>query len=244
MVARIKSPQQRRTPTGPKNRTSGQRKARFNIETVLKRIRVAIAHFPKAALFDLAADGFDSLFEQLVACIISIRTRDEVTVPTARELFAVARRPGDMAKLRVSRIDRLIHSCSFHRSKAAQIREIAERADCEFHGDLPCDEAVLLSFRGVGPKCANLVLGIVCNKPGVGVDIHVHRVTNRWGYVATKTPEKTMAALHAKLPRSHWIELNSLLVPFGKHICTGKLPKCSMCPVLDMCRQVGVIRAR
>jgi endonuclease-3 len=244
MVARIKRTKQSWRSTGPKSRPGGRRKTRFNIETVLKRIHVAIAPFPKAALFELAADGFDSTFQQLVACIISIRTRDEVTVPTARELFAIARSPRDMVKLRISRIDRLIHSCSFHRPKAAQIREIAERANREFHGDLPCDEEVLLSFRGVGPKCANLVLGIACNKPGVGVDIHVHRVTNRWGYVATKTPEKTMVALHAKLPRDHWIELNSLLVPFGKHICTGQLPKCSTCPVLDMCRQVGVSRTR
>ena len=98
----------------------------------------------------------------------------------------------------------------------------------------------MLSFEGVGPKCANLVLGIACGQPFIGVDIHVHRVTNRWGYVASPTPEKTMQALTEKLPRRYWIEINRLLVPFGKHICTGKLPRCSTCPVLDMCQQVGV----
>jgi endonuclease-3 len=97
-----------------------------------------------------------------------------------------------------------------------------------------------MSFHGVGIKCANLVLGIACKQPCVAVDVHVHRVTNRWGYVETRTPEETTQALTAKLPRRFWIEINRLLVPFGKHICTGVLPHCSTCPVLEMCRQVGV----
>jgi endonuclease-3 len=97
-----------------------------------------------------------------------------------------------------------------------------------------------MSFAGVGPKCANLVLGIACDQPFISVDIHVHRVTNRWGYVKANTPEKTMVALADKLPKKHWVDINRLLVPFGKHICTGNLPKCSTCPVLEMCQQVGV----
>jgi endonuclease-3 len=107
-------------------------------------------------------------------------------------------------------------------------------------GTLPCDAELMRSFRGVGPKCANLVLGIACHQPLIGVDVHVHRVTNRWGYVQGRTPEHTMRALEAILPQPYWIEINRLLVPFGKHICTGTLPRCSICPVLDMCQQVGV----
>ena len=114
----------------------------------------------------------------------------------------------------------------------------------EYGGTLPCDEEVLLSFKGVGPKCANLVLGIACGQSSIGVDIHVHRVTNRWGYVAASTPVKTMRALQEKLPRRYWVEINALLVPFGKHICTGVRPKCSTCPLLDMCQQVGVTSHR
>ena len=110
----------------------------------------------------------------------------------------------------------------------------------DYDGNLPCDSEILLSFPGVGPKCAHLVLGIACGQPSISVDIHVHRVTNRWGYVKASTPEKTMTALEAKLPREHWIDINRLLVPFGKHICTGERPRCSTCPVLDMCQQVGV----
>src|SRR5262245_52190395 len=216
----------------------------FDIDKVIRRIRVAVRPFAKAAMFELADDGFDSLFEQLVACIISIRTRDEVTLPTARRLFERARTPFEVSRLTSREIDRLIGACSFHDRKARQIRQIALRVVEEYEGVLPCDAEALLSFEGVGPKCANLALGIACDQPRVGVDVHVHRVTNRWGYVRTRAPERTAIALEAKLPRRYWVEINSLLVPFGKHICTGALPRCSECPVLEFCRQVGVERHR
>ncbi len=102
----------------------------------------------------------------------------------------------------------------------------------------------LVSFAGVGPKCANLVLGIACGQAEIGVDVHVHRVTNRWGYVQAPTPERTMDALYRVLPPEYRVEINRLLVPFGKHVCTGAAPHCSSCPVRDMCRQVGVTRCR
>jgi endonuclease-3 len=225
-------------------KASHRAKRAFDIAIALRRIRKAVAPFPKAAMFQLAADGYRSLFEQLVGCIISIRTLDEVSLPTAEHLFQVARTPAALAKLSVSEIDGLIGTCSFHEAKAAQIRAIARETIERFDGKLPCDLETLLTFRGVGPKCAGLALGIACDQPLISVDIHVHRVTNRWGYVRTTSPEKTMDELHAKLPKRNWIELNSLLVPFGKHVCTGKQPKCSTCPVLEMCRQVGVTSHR
>jgi len=219
---------------------SASDKRPFDIDQAILRIRDAVRPFPKAALFELAEEGFRSPFEQLVACIISIRTLDEVTLPTARRLFTLARTPLEMSRSTVADIDERIHACTFHEGKARQIHEIACRIVDEYDGLLPCESAVLLSFRGVGPKCANLVLGIAGDQPSIAVDIHVHRVTNRWGYVNTPTPEKTTARLAEILPRSYWIEINRLLVPFGKHICTGRLPRCSTCPVLDMCHQVGV----
>jgi endonuclease-3 len=220
------------------------RKRPFDVAETLRRIRVAVKPFAKAAMFELADDGFDSVFEQLVACMISIRTRDEATVPIVRRLFAKARTPAEMSRLSVAEIDALIRPSTFHEAKAAQIRDIARRAVADLGGELPCDPEVLMSFRGVGPKCANLVLGIACGRPFISVDVHVHRVTNRWGYIRATTPEKTMAALEQKLPRRYRVEINSLLVPFGKHICTGVRPKCSTCPVADMCRQVGVTSHR
>lgn len=195
-------------------------------------------------MFALAEDGYRGLFEQLVACILSIRTRDEVSLVAARRLFGAARTPAELARLDPAEIDRLIHDTSFHRPKAEQIREIARRAVDEHGGRLPCDAEVLRGFRGVGPKCAHLALGVACGERLISVDIHVHRVTNRWGYVSASAPERTMAALQEKLPRRYWVEINALLVPFGKHLCTGRLPKCSTCPVLDMCAQVGVTAHR
>jgi len=149
-----------------------------------------------------------------------------------------------MRRLSPEEIDEIIRPATFHEQKAYNIHAIAERVADEYGGELPCESEVLLSFKGVGPKCANLVLGIACDQPYIGVDVHVHRVTNRWGYVAAKTPEKTMLALMEKLPRRYWVEINRLLVPFGKHICTGTRPKCSTCPVLEMCQQVGVTNPR
>jgi endonuclease III len=217
-----------------------ERKKPLDVGLALRRIRTAVRPWPKAALFELAEDGFNSTFEQLVACIISIRTYDEVTLPVSRKLFARARTPAQVSELSYEELDALINLSTFHERKASQILTIARRALDEYDGNIPCDPEVLMSFAGVGPKCAHLVLGIACGEPFISVDIHVHRVTNRWGYVQGSTPEKTLVELQAKLPRRYWIKINELLVPFGKHICTGNLPHCSTCPVLDMCQQVGV----
>jgi endonuclease III len=226
------------------NRADDGDKQPFNIDTAMRRVAEAVKPFAKAAMFELADEGFSSPFEQLIACMISIRTLDEVTLPTARRLFAVARTAAEVSRLTVKEIDRLIGTCTFHEPKAKQIHEIAKQVVAKHGGELPCDLDVLLSFRGVGPKCAHLALGVACGQAHISVDVHVHRVTNRWGYVEAPTPEKTTAALGAVLPRRYWVEINKLLVPFGKHVCTGTLPKCSTCPVLDMCRQVGVTSHR
>jgi endonuclease-3 len=216
----------------------------FDITLAIRRIRQAVKPFPKAAMFQLFDEGFTTPFEQLVACIISIRTFDEMTIPVARRLFEKARTPEAIRRLSPAAIDRLIHACTFHERKAAQIHAIAAKVATELAGELPCDAELMQTFAGVGPKCAHLVMGVACQQPFISVDIHVHRVTNRWGYVREGTPENTTLALEQILPRRYWIEINRLLVPFGKHICTGRLPHCSTCPVLDMCQQVGVTSHR
>jgi endonuclease-3 len=216
----------------------------FNINLALERIEAAVQPWPKAALFQLAEEGYTAVFEQLLACMISIRTYDEVTLPVSRKLFARARTPASISQLGWDELDALISPSTFHERKAQQILAIAREVEERFSGTLPGDRDVLLSFAGVGPKCANLVLGVACGTPVISVDIHVHRVTGRWGYVKASTPEKTLAALEAKLPQQHWITINRLLVPFGKHICTGNRPRCSTCPVVEMCQQVGVVEHR
>jgi endonuclease-3 len=176
--------------------------------------------------------------------LVASRTLDEVTLPTARALFALARTPADVAALTVQELTRRIQACMYPENKARHIHDIA-RAALERHaGALPCDRDALLELRGVGPKCANLALGVACGAPFIGVDIHVHRITNRWGYVKAPTPEKSLAALENKLPRRYWIPINELLVPFGKHVCTPTSPRCSSCPLEEMCLQVGVKRKR
>jgi endonuclease-3 len=220
------------------------KKQPFDIVKAVQRIRAAVKPYPKAAMFELAARGHGSVFELLVGCILSIRTRDETTLPASLRLFARAPHALAMSRLKAEEIDALIADCTFHEGKSFQIREIAKRTVDEFAGVLPSDADVLQTFRGVGPKCANLVAGIAGGSPLISVDIHVHRVTNRWGIVHAATPEKTMPALEAILPRRYWVEINALLVPFGKHICTGVRPLCSTCPLLEMCQQVGVTAHR
>jgi endonuclease-3 len=212
----------------------------YDIDEMLRRIETAVGPYPKAAMFALAEAGFTTVFEQLVACILSIRTYDEVSLVAAQRLFARARTPAELAALPLAELDRLISACTFHERKAEQIHGLAARVAGDMGGELPADRELLLSFPGVGPKCANLALGVAAGTSVISVDIHVHRVTNRWGYVQAKTPEKTLAALEATLPARHWIDINRLLVPFGKHICTGTRPHCTTCPVLAYCRQVGV----
>ncbi|HEY9621959.1 MAG TPA: endonuclease III [Crinalium sp.] len=212
----------------------------FQIDVVMERLREAVRPFPKAAMFELAERGYRSPFEQLIACIISIRTYDEVSLPVSERLFSRARTPAEVVRLTPDEIDTLIQESTFHDAKAKQIWAIAQTLVSDHNGTLPCDADLMRSFSGVGPKCTNLTLGIACGHPSISVDIHVHRVTNRWGYVHTKTPETTLIALESILPKPYWVEINSLLVPFGKHICTGTAPRCSTCPLLEMCQQIDV----
>jgi endonuclease-3 len=212
----------------------------FDIDQALERVREAVRPFPPAMLFQLFDEGYTSPFEMLVACLISVRTRDEASLAMAQRLFARARTPAALAEMDINDIDALIDRCAFHLVKAEQINTMARLIVEENDGELPCSFEVMTSYPGIGPKCANLALAIACGQPLIGVDIHVHRVSNRWGYVRTRTPEQTLSALTQILPERYRVEINALLVPFGKHICTPVGPKCSSCPVLDMCEQRGV----
>jgi endonuclease-3 len=216
----------------------------INLTAVLKKIEAAVAHYPKAAMFDLYERGYMSLFEQLVSCIISIRTLDETTIPVSLRLFAEARTPEALLKLSPQQLENLLYGCTFPGQKAYTMLGIAKAAVENYNGALPADFELLTALKGVGPKCANLALGVSGGLPAISVDVHVHRVVNRWGFVQTKTPEQTMVQLEENVPKKKWIDINRLLMPFGKHICTGPLPHCSTCPVLDYCQQVGVTKHR
>src|SRR3954447_3303849 len=195
-------------------------------------------------MFDLRDQGHGSPFEQLVGSLISARTRDETTLPVSLRLFERARTPEAMAELDEATIEELMAGVTFAGAKARDIRALSRRIVDEHGGRVPDTLEGLIAFRGVGPKIAALTLAVGFNRPAIAVDVHVHRITNRWGYVATTTPEKTAEALATKLPERYWIEINERLVPFGKTTCTAARPKCSTCPLLSLCRQVGVVNPR
>jgi len=211
----------------------------FDVDAAFMRLREVMQGYPRAAMFQLAEEGYRSPFEQLISCMLSIRTYDEVSLPVSKKLFDRANTPQAMSELSVAEIEGLIKRSTFAERKAEQILAIAQEIVEKHDGDLPCDVDTILAFKGVGPKCAHLTLGIACNQPYISVDVHVHRVMNRWGYVETKTPEKTTKVLEEKLPSDYWVEANKLLMPFGKQICQAR-PKCDRCPIAEMCPKVGV----
>src|SRR5437764_7740318 len=176
----------------------------FDIHEVVRRIRLEVKRFADAAMFDLADRGFATPFHQLVACIISVRTLDEVSLPAALRLFEVAPTAQKVSRLTARKIAQLIKPASFYETKAVNIRDLSRRVEEEYNGKLPCDFEIMTSFRGVGPKCANLTLGIACGATEISVDVHVDRVTNRWGFIRTATPETTRLALEERLPRKYW----------------------------------------
>lgn len=216
----------------------------FDLKIVLSRIEEAIRPYPKAAMFELAERGYNTLFEQLISCIISIRTLDETTIPVSLRLFEVARTPEQLLTLDIPTLTQLLYGTTYPDQKAYTMRGIAERILTEFEGKLPADFSMLTSLKGVGPKCANLALGVATGQAAISVDVHVHRVVNRWGFVHTKQPEQTLKVLEQQVPQHQWVDINRLLMPFGKHICTGTAPHCSTCPVLEWCEQIGVDRHR
>ena len=183
-------------------------------------------------------------FRVLVACILSLRTQDTTTGPAAARLFAVADTPSAMLALPARTIERLIYPVGFYRTKARVIRGLCGDLLERFDGRVPDDIDALLTLKGVGRKTANLVVTLGYGKPGICVDTHVHRISNRLGYVRTRDPESTEMALRARLPRRYWIGYNDLLVAFGQNVCTPISPRCSTCPVNARCRRVGVTSAR
>ncbi len=216
----------------------------FDIDEAFRRLRLAVAELPKAAMFDLRDRGFGSPFEQLVGSLISARTRDETTMAVCLRLFERARTPRAMAGLDEATLAGLLRGATFPEPKARDLIALSRRIVEEHGGEVPDSVEGLTAFRGVGPKIAALTMAVGFGRAAIAVDVHVHRIVNRWGYVAAPTPERTMAALAARLPERYWIEINERLVPFGKFVCTGVGPRCSDCPLLSICRQVGVTSDR
>ncbi len=183
-------------------------------------------------------------FRVLVSCILSLRTKDDVTMAASKRLFAIAKTPSELADLGEDVIEKAIYPAGFYKTKAKTLREAAVKLRDKYSSVVPDTIDELLKFRGVGRKTANLVVTLGYGRPGICVDTHVHRITNRWGLVSTKTPDKTEFALRELLPEKYWIRFNDLLVTYGQNICRPISPFCSRCPLSGFCEKRGVLKRR
>ncbi|MYA29403.1 MAG: endonuclease III [Nitrospira sp. SB0666_bin_27] len=214
-----------------------------DIHAVVSEIKKTIRRWKEPVLGVVARETRDP-FRILIACLLSLRTKDQTTADASRRLFQLADTPESMKALSIRTIEKAIYPVGFYKNKARQIRGICQSLLRDFGGRVPDTIEELLTLKGVGRKTANLVVTVGYRKPGICVDIHVHRISNRWGYVQTKIPEETERALREKLPAKYWITFNDWLVPFGQHLCRPISPFCSHCPVSRYCTRVGVRTSR
>lgn len=214
----------------------------FNIVEGLKKLKKAVRKFRTPSVTVIAKKN--DPFAVLVSCIISLRTRDEVTELASARLFALAKLPAELLELSNAKIEKAIYPAAFYRNKTKSLKELCQVLVKEYSGKVPDKLEELLKLKGVGRKTANLTLILGHNKPGICVDIHVHRISNRWGYVKTKSPDETEMVLREILPKRFWKGYNDLLVSFGQNLCKPVSPFCSSCPVEDQCPKIGVNRSR
>jgi endonuclease-3 len=213
------------------------------INTVIKILKKELKVGKLPIVSHLAEDQRDP-FVILISTLLSLRTKDEVTAVATERLFALASTPQEMLKVPLNKIARTIYPVGFYRVKARTIHHVCRDLIKRFASKVPDDLDDLLSIKGIGRKTANLVVTLAYGKEGICVDTHVHRISNRLGYVKTKTPDETEFALRAKLPRRHWIIYNTIMVAFGRQTCKPVSPLCSICPVYKYCDRVGVTLSR
>jgi len=210
-----------------------------DIDTIIHILRSMIEQWRKPVVTEIADESRDP-FKVLISTVLSLRTKDDVTREASKRLFKLAETPEEMLQVNRKNIEKIIFPVGFYRNKAKSILDICKTLVEKYHGCVPSNLDELLSLKGVGRKTANLVLTVGYNLPGICVDTHVHRISNRLGYVSTKTPKETEYALREKLPEKYWIEYNDLLVSFGQNLCKPVSPICTQCPIHDHCMRVGV----
>jgi endonuclease III len=214
-----------------------------NIGSVLSAVKKEVRQHDLPIVTLVGQMGRDP-FKVLMATMLSLRTKDQVTAQAAERLFAVAITPAQMLTIPEAKLAQLIYPVGFYKTKAKAIRAACEILIDRYNGQVPPEIDELVTLPGVGRKTANLVLTEGFRKHAICVDTHVHRISNIWGYVQTKTPEHTEMALREKLPRRYWLGYNDLLVSFGQHRCVPVSPKCTGCPVFAQCPRIGVVRSR
>ena len=213
------------------------------INAVIKILKKELEVGKMPIVSHLAEDQRDP-FVILISTLLSLRTKDEVTAVATERLFALASTPQEMLQISLSKIAKTIYPVGFYRVKARTIHHVSRELISRFNSKMPDDLDTLLSIKGVGRKTANLVVSLAYGKDGICVDTHVHRISNRLGYVKTKTPDETEFTLRDKLPRRHWIIYNTNMVAFGRKTCKPVSPLCSVCPVNIYCERVGVTLSR
>ncbi len=206
-----------------------------NIDQIVQNLKDAKQ---KRSEFVDLMDSFNDPYLVLIACILSLRTNDKTTYPATLRMLELAKTPHEMKKVKVEDLAKAIYPVGFYENKAKQIIELSRQIDEELGGVCPCEIEDLIKFNGVGRKTANLVVARGFNKPAICVDVHVHRIFNRLGYVKTKTPEETEFALREKLPIKHWIDINTLMVTHGQNVCFPRKPNCSECPIAEYCMRL------
>ena len=209
------------------------------INEIIKILKRELAVGTLPIVSHLAEDQRDP-FVILISTLLSLRTKDEVTEVATERLMALASSPHDMLKVSLDKIARAIYPVGFYRVKAKTIHSVCRDLIDRFGARVPDNLEDLLTLKGVGRKTANLVITLAYGKDGICVDTHVHRISNRLGYVATKTPDETEFALREKLPRRHWIIYNTIMVAFGRKTCKPISPLCSLCLVNTYCKRIGV----
>ncbi len=215
-----------------------------HVTVALRIVKREILQWEEPVLGVVARESNRDPFRILISCLLSLRTKDKTTNEASVRLYALAHQPATMLALPLRKIERAIYPVGFYRTKAKSIHAICRRLLDVYGGTVPESIDELVTLSGVGRKTANLVVTVAYGKPGICVDIHVHRISNRWGYVKTKTPEETEQALRRKLPAQHWITFNDLLVPYGQHLCQPVSPFCSKCKLTEYCDRVGVEKSR
>jgi len=212
---------------------------KHDIDSIIKVLRKAVSDFKSPIVRELIEKERNP-FKVLIATILSLRTKDDVTRVSSERLFNIADTPEKMIKIPLEEIEKTIYPVGFFRNKAETIIAVCNTLIEKYDGNVPCDMDELLSMKGVGRKTANLVLSSGFGVNAICVDTHVHRISNRLGYVKTKDPEETEMVLREKLPLEYWIEFNDLLVSFGQNICKPISPLCTKCPIHSYCIRVGV----
>lgn len=207
----------------------------IDIDKIVKSLTEAKQ--PRSEFVELM-ENFKNPYLVLIACILSLRTNDKTTYPATLRMLKLAKTPQEMSKITQEELSKAIYPVGFYENKAKQIIQLSKELVKNYNCEVPCEIEELCKFKGVGRKTANLVLAKGFNKPAICVDVHVHRIFNRLGYVKTKTPEETEFALREKLPQKYWININTLIVTHGQNICKPQKPNCKDCPIKNYCKKI------